>query len=346
MTLRDKVTTADNTIGQPARVAATRAADAKLSHAERAAALREVIELEVGNTWMRPSKAIERDYGLAGVYLKFEGDNPTGTQKDRIAFAQVLDALETGRTDVALATCGNYGVAVALAAGLAGLTCHVFLPAGYHSDRLTEMEALGARIYRPAGSYETVVTHSSERARAEGWYDANPGGRNATRQIEAYAGIGKELLRDLPSPPVTCAVPVSNGTLLAGIHHGTRAAAKTLYIAGSSTAKNPIVQSFRKGLRVCTDLDPAKIRETKINEPLINWHSFDGQEALDAVYASGGAAYNVSDDSLRKMAAYLSKKEALRVLPASTAGLIATLKMHEEGILPEGPHVTILTAKR
>jgi threonine synthase len=83
-----------------------------------------------------------------------------------------------------------------------------------------------------------------------------------------------------------------------------------------------------------------------INEPLINWHSFDGEEALSSLYQSGGLAYNISDERMRKMATYLSDREALRVLPASTAGLIALLKMHEEGVLPEGSHVAVLTAKR
>ena len=146
--------------------------------------------------------------------------------------------------------------------------------------------------------------------------------------------------------PVSCAVPVSNGTLLAGIHRGLGGKDETMMIAASATAKNPIVSSFRKGLKTCVDLDPAKIRETVINEPLINWHSFDGEEALASVYVSGGLAYNISDERMRKMATYLSEREALRVLPAATAGLIALLKMHEEGILAEGTHVAVLTAKR
>jgi threonine synthase len=117
-------------------------------------------------------------------------------------------------------------------------------------------------------------------------------------------------------------------------------------IAASATAKNPIVFSFRKGSKVCLDLDPAKIKETIINEPLINWHSFDGQEALDAVRHSQGAAFNVSDERMRKMARYLSERESLRVLPAATAGLVGLLMMHEAGELSAGNHVAVITAKQ
>jgi threonine synthase len=126
-------------------------ADSRVDLPKRLVAFRRIIGLEVGNTWLRRSKAIERDFGLTNTYLKFEGDNPTGTQKDRIAFAQVADALHRGFTDIALATCGNYGVAVALAAQLAGLRCHIFIPAGYHTDRLSEMKRLNGQIHRPKG---------------------------------------------------------------------------------------------------------------------------------------------------------------------------------------------------
>lgn len=346
MTLRDAVKTANNTIGYLAMEASSTSSNPLLPTADRLKAFRRIIELEVGGTWLRRSRAIERDFGVKNLYLKFEGDNLTGTQKDRIAFAQVADALKRGFEEVALATCGNYGVAVALAAKLAGLRCHIFIPAGYHTARLGEMETLGGWIYRPKGSYEDVVAFSSKRAEAEGWYDTNPGGANTELQLEAYAGLGRELRKELGYLPVTCAVPVSNGTLLAGIHRGLGGKEETLMIAASATAKNPIVHSFRKGLKSCIDLDPVKIKETIINEPLINWHSFDGEEALAAIYKSGGLAYNVSDEQMRKMAAYLREREALHVLPAATAGLVALLKMHEEGVLPEGSHVAVLTAKR
>ncbi|WP_020568963.1 pyridoxal-phosphate dependent enzyme [Neolewinella persica] len=346
MTLRDAVKTANNNVGSVAREESLRSSDPSIDREERLVAFRRITNLEVGNTWLRRSRSIERDFGLADIYLKFEGDNPSGTQKDRIAFAQVEDALHRGFDGIALATCGNYGVAVALAAKLAGIKCHIFIPAGYHTHRLPEMELLNGQIYRPEGSYEEVVLLSSERASKEGWYDANPGGLNTELQLMAYAGVGKELRKELGYAPVSCAVPVSNGTLLAGIHRGLGDGQETMMIAASATAKNPIVHSFRKGFKNCVDLDPAKIRETIINEPLINWHSFDGEEALSAVYRSGGLAYNISDERMRKMAAYLSDREALRVLPASTAGLIALLKMQEEGVLPEGTHVAVLTAKR
>ncbi len=350
MTLRDAVRTASNSVSNQARELSETSSDPDRETEERLRAFHRLVESEIGDTWMRRSRGIERDFGRSGVYLKFEGDNPSGTQKDRIAFAHVEDALMLGMDTVAFATCGNYGVAVALAAHLAGLQCMIYVPAAFHTKRLLEMQKLGAEIFRPAGTYEDVVEYSSAEAAARGWYDANPGKANTELQLRAYAGIAGEIVRGLGRVPATVAVPVSNGTLLAGIYQGFVELRKTgvtdalpRMLAASSTHKNPIVVSFLQGSRKCIDLDPATIRETDINEPLINWHSFDGQEALDALYASGGGAMHVSDEKMRKMSAYLSQKEALQVLPASTAGLIALL---ESPTMENEPQVAVLTAKR
>jgi threonine synthase len=197
-----------------------------------------------------------------------------------------------------------------------------------------------------------VVAESSKIAKANEWYDANPGAANTPLQISAYAQIAYEIFEDLGDAPKYCAVPVSNGTLLAGIYRGFVSLYKRgktsrvpKMIAASSSYKNPIVQSFKKGLDYCKDLDPISIKETKYNEPLINWHSFDGEEALYALRESEGTAVNVSDKKMREMSAFLQKKEGFRILPASTAGLIALLEIHEEHPMEPDRYVAILTAK-
>jgi threonine synthase len=52
-----------------------------------------IINIEVGDTGLKRAKTLEREFDIRQLYIKYEGDNPTGTQKDRIAFAQVYDAL-------------------------------------------------------------------------------------------------------------------------------------------------------------------------------------------------------------------------------------------------------------
>src|SRR5690606_20785505 len=113
-----------------------------------------------------------------------------------------------------------YGASVALAANLAGLKCNIYIPEGYHTHRLIDMEKLGASIFRLPGSYEDAVIQSSKLAANQDSYDANPGGNNKSLQLIAYSQIAFEIYDQLRDAPKMCAVPVSNGTLLAGIYRG------------------------------------------------------------------------------------------------------------------------------
>ena len=151
MYLRDGVQTAENKVSPEAMELSLLVKDSGKSLVDRLECYEDIINLEVGDTGLNRAKTLERGFGIRQLYIKYEGDNPTGTQKDRIAFAQVYDALRREFDVVSLATCGNYGVAVALAAQLAGLQCKIYIPESYHTDRIAEMERLEAEIIRLPG---------------------------------------------------------------------------------------------------------------------------------------------------------------------------------------------------
>jgi threonine synthase len=327
--------------------------DAGMSLIDRVESYEDIINLEVGDTSFTRARNLERDWGLRQIYLKFEGNNPTGTQKDRIAFNQCHDALRRGFDTISVASCGNYGAAVALAAELAGLQCIIFIPENYHTERIREMEDHGAVVRRYQGSYEDSVLFSIEQSKENQWYDANPGGENTPLQLLSYSEIAFEIYDVLRDAPKAVGVPVSNGTLIAGIYRGFVSLHKRgktsripRMIAASSTHKNAIVHSFLKNLESCIDLIPDRIKETKINEPLINWHSFDGDEALYAIRQSQGTALNISDEKMIGLAKQLKTKEGLHVLPASTAGLSALLELHRKESMEPDRYVAVLTGKK
>mgnify|MGYP000421586354 FL=1 len=78
---------------------------------------------------------------------------------------------------------------------------------------------------------------------------------------------------------------------------------------------------------------------------MINWHSFDGDEALYALRESDGEAFDISDKKMKEMAGFLLKKEGLKILPASTAGLIGLLELDEQLNFEPDRFVAVLTAK-
>ncbi len=329
------------------------AADATQPLETRLEAYEDLIDSEVGDTTLTRARNLEREYGFRQLYLKFEGGNPTGTQKDRIAFAQVLDALRRGYDGITVATCGNYGSALALAASYAGIRATIYIPQNYQTRRIAEMVRFDAEIIRTDGGYEEAVEISRTRAAKDDMYDANPGGANTAIQLIAYGGIAYEIYDELRDAPAMVSVAVSNGTTLAGIHKGFvslyrrgKTSRIPKIVAGSSFRKNPIISGCLANAESCADLPPDSIRETPVNEPLVNWHSVDGDLALEAIRGSSGFGRHVSDKNMKALSKTLREREGLNVLPAATAGLYAILDQHRQSPLPGDRYVAVLTGRK
>jgi threonine synthase len=184
-------------------------------------------------------------------------------------------------------------------------------------------------------------------------YDANPGGANTALQLRAYGEIAYEIYDELRDAPYLVAVPMSNGTTLAGIYRGFlslyrrgKTSRMPRIVGGSSFGKNPIVQAFLKNLPECEDLKPEVIKESVINEPLINWHSIDGDYALSAIRETRGWAANATDKSMLAYSKILREREGFLILPASTAGLIALVEQHKKEILTSDRYVVMLTGRK
>jgi threonine synthase len=105
------------------------------------------------------------------------------------------------------------------------------------------------------------------------------------------------------------------------------------------------VHAFRTNLARCPELPVASIRETAVNEPLINWRSIDGDPCLAAIRLTSGHAADATDKQMKQMSALLRDQQALHVLPASTAGLIALLDLHAKQTLPPDRYVVVLTGR-
>ncbi|MBI1743381.1 threonine synthase [Candidatus Acetothermia bacterium] len=83
--------------------------------------------------------------GVSKFYLKHEGENPTGSFKDRGMTVGITQAVVLGAKAVACASTGNTSASLASYAAQAGLPCFVFLPEGKIStSKLAQAVAHGA----------------------------------------------------------------------------------------------------------------------------------------------------------------------------------------------------------
>jgi threonine synthase len=286
--------------------------------------------------------------GIPNLFAKNEGANPTRTQKDRPAVAVTEDALRMGFPGIVIASCGNFGTAVARAARLRGLPCTVFIPHSAEGRRVCEITAEGAVVRREGRHYEDSVVASMAFAADEGLYDANPGGRSSPLQRSAYGAIASEIVAQLGEVPAYVSVAVSNGTTLAGLYEGFLALDRAggvsrlpSLLAGSSLGQNAIVSSWIDGGGY-RNLPESVIRETPINEPIASYIAYDGDVALTAIRHTGGRAGWYSDDTLAQLAAAIVSTSGIPVTPASTAA-IAVLQEAAASHPLTGVAVAVLT---
>src|SRR5437764_10758912 len=89
------------------------------------------LSLGEGNTPLVRATTLERELGIAEVWLKVEGQNPTGSFKDRGMVVAVAKAVEDGARVVLCASTGNTAAAAAAYAARAGMSCTAIPPAGH-----------------------------------------------------------------------------------------------------------------------------------------------------------------------------------------------------------------------
>ncbi len=303
----------------------------------------------IGNTPLLRAAKLGTVLGLDNLFLKYERSNPTGTQKDRVAYAHIKKAKDEGYDTVVVGSCGNYGASIAYYASLNNMRSYVYIPKGFHSPRLSEIEKRsGAKLVLVEGKYEDSVEASKNDAKRENWFDANAGA-HPELGLEAYAPIAKEIVDELGSVPDTVSIPVGNGTTLAGVYHGFERLKKAgqtdrvpRIIAASTDGGNPIIYSFKNRLPHLVDFPVEKLRETEINEPLVNYHSYDGELAFLALVESNGFAEFVTDEELSLYSEMVTKIEGLPTIPAAAASIAATVKVARI-VNVHGHHVSVLT---
>jgi cysteine synthase B len=171
----------------------------------------------IGNT---PMVGIQRLSPNPAVRLwaKLEGQNPTGSLKDRIAKAMVEDAEASGALKPGMVilepTSGNTGIALAMVAARKGYQLTIVIPENASEERVRLLELYGAEIvFTPAdkgtnGSIEVA----RGMARDDKYFMPFQYGNLANPRAH-YEGTGEEIVRDLPDVTHFVAGLGTGGTL-------------------------------------------------------------------------------------------------------------------------------------
>jgi cysteine synthase B len=171
----------------------------------------------IGNT---PIVGIPRMSPKPGVRLwaKLEGQNPTGSTKDRIAKAMVEAAEASGALTkdktILEPTSGNTGIALAMVARRKGYKLTVVIPDNASEERIRLLELFGAEIVSSPGDKGTngSIDVARRLARDDRYYMPFQYG-NPANPLAHETGTGEEIVRDLPEVTHFVAGLGTGGTL-------------------------------------------------------------------------------------------------------------------------------------
>jgi len=150
------------------------------------------------------------------IYAKLEGQNPTGSVKDRVALAMVEDAdLQPGQ-ELLEPTSGNTGISLALVAKVKGLKLTCVMPANATPERRALLELYGATIIDSPGELGSngAVRMAQEIAEHNERYVMLFQYGNEANPRAHYEGTGAEIARDLPRVDAFVAGLGTGGTLM------------------------------------------------------------------------------------------------------------------------------------
>jgi [CysO sulfur-carrier protein]-thiocarboxylate-dependent cysteine synthase len=225
----------------------------------------------VGDTPLVELRRLDLKPGVR-IFAKLEGQNPTGSVKDRIVrrmlqVARRQGSLRPGATIVE-ATTGNTGIALAMLGRQLGYTVKVVVPENVFPEIANMLSVYGAEIvWVPA---EQGVKRAMDLAREHGWFILDQFANEENSRAH-YEGTGAEILADLPRVDIFIAGLGTGGTIM-----GTGRRLKEANPETRVVAVEPHPGNFVQGLR---SLDDGYI------PPILDVHMLDGRVLVRSRHA-------------------------------------------------------------
>jgi threonine synthase len=298
------------------------------------------VTLDEGGTGLPESTRLAEGLGLEEVYFKNEGQNPTGSFKDRGMTIAVTRAIEVGTRTILCASTGNTSASMAAYAARAGLKAVVLIPKGKISHgKLLQAIVHGARIQQVRGNFDAALKKARAMADTGALYLVNS--LNPYR-IEGQKTLAFEIWEQLGKVPETVIVPVGNAGNISAIWKGfwelknlaiTNRTPRMIGVQAAGAA--PIASAFMKGKRAVTPWMRPETAATaiRIGAPA-SW-----KKALRAVKESGGTMLTVSDDEILRSQRLLADHEGIFAEPASAASVAGLAKAARSKLVTRGERI-------
>ncbi len=264
------------------------------------------ITLGEGGTPLLRMGRLAEQAGVAELWVKEEGLNPTASFKARGMSAAVTRAVAGGAVGFVAPSAGNAAGALSAYGARAGVPVRVYMPKDTPPAIVAECRALGAQVELMAGLISDCGVSAREFARESGYFDVST--LREPYRVEGKKTMGYEIAEQLGwSLPDAIIYPTGGGTGIIGmwkafaelerlgwIEPGQRPRMYVVQSAGCA----PIVRAWTAGAE---SAEPWRRPETVASGLRVPGALGDFL-ILRAVRESGGAAVAVSDSELLRAA--------------------------------------------
>lgn len=175
--------------------------------------------LIVGRTPLVTARRLGEELGVPRLRIKNDGQNPSGSLKDRASFLVTAEALRLKEKRVVCASTGNAASALAAVCASAGVEALIFVPEKAPRAKLVQMVLSGARVVPVRGTYDDAFKLSLEFTAKRGGLNRNTAYHPLT--IEGKKTVALEIAEQLGlRAPDAVFVSAGDGVILAGLHKG------------------------------------------------------------------------------------------------------------------------------
>ena len=300
------------------------------------------ISLQEGATPLIKSKRIGKDLNI-DLYFKLEGQNPTGSFKDRGSAVELTIARELNVKGISVASTGNMAASCSCYAASAHIPCFLFVPEDTPPSKLSQAISYGGRIVQVKGSYNDAAQLAREVAEEFNFYLAGDYAYRVEGQKTAAFELCDQMFFRVPDMVV---IPIGCGTNVTAYYKGFCEYRELGFIdriprviGVQAEGAASVVNAYRQNSRTVEKLDGINTLASAIAVTF----PLDGVKALDAIYGSEGSAIAVSDREILEAQYLLSKEEGLFVESSSATTLASLMKMSKDRRFEGQEVVCILT---
>ncbi len=291
--------------------------------------------LRVGWSPLYEADRLAKELGIAKLWVKDDGQNPTASLKDRASAMAVAKAQEAGAKVIACSSTGNAASSLAGNAAAAGLKTYIFVPSRAPKGKVAQLMTFGATVVSVQGSYEDTFELSKQAIDKWGWYN-----RNAA--INPYLSEGKktvglEIMEQLNwEVPDYIAISVGDGCTIAGLWKGL----KDLYAIGFIDRLPRLISAQAEGCcplnrAIANNEDWYPMEENTLADSIAVGVPRNADKALMAIRESNGIVVNVSDEEIMAAQKLLGRTCGVFGEPAGVTGTAGIKKLCEQGKLPK-----------